>query len=188
MSLSESRGLVPPEQVDFRAGRSVEDSLGRLIQEVQDGWHRPKARRRDPPEGTTAQKYVLVAYDFARAYDVVDHRLLRLRLLELGLPHCMVEWVWQWLRDRRVRVEVNGEKSGERVLRAGLPQGSVLSPLLFLLWAAPLARALRTVPGCSPYMYADDTATLCAGANIETARSRAQRAADVLVSWAEHRR
>ena len=96
----------------------------------------------------------------------------------------MVEWVWQWLRDRRVRVEVNGEKSGEMVFRAGLPQGSVLSPLLFLLWAAPLARALRTVPGCSPYMYADDTATLCAGANIETARSRAQRAADVLVSWA----
>ena len=35
--------------------------------------------------------------------------------------------------------------SGERVFRAGLPQGSVLSPLLFLLWAAPLARALRTV-------------------------------------------
>ena len=182
--LSESRGLVPPEQVGFRAGRSVEDSLGRLIQEVQDGWHRPKARRRDPPEGTTAQKYVLVAYDFARAYDVVDHRLLRLPLLELGLPHCMVEWVWQWLRDRRVRVEVNGEKSGERVFRAGLPQGSVLSPLFFLLWAAPLARALRTVPGCSPYMYADDTAILCAGANIETARSRAQRAADALVSWA----
>ena len=92
--LSESRGLVPPEQVGFRAGRAVEDNLGRLVQEVQDGWQRPKARRRDPPEGTTAQKYVLVAYDFARAYDVVDHRLLRLRLLELGLPHCMVEWIW----------------------------------------------------------------------------------------------
>ena len=183
--LSESRGLVPPEQVGFRAGRAVEDNLGRLVQEVQDGWQRPKARRRDPPEGTTAQKYVLMAYDFARAYDVVDHRLLRLRLLELGLPHCIVEWIWQWLRDRRVRVEVNGERSGESVFRAGLPQGSVLSPLLFLLWAAPLVRVLRTVPGCSPYMYADDTVTLRAGATIETARSRAQSAADKLVAWAK---
>ena len=49
----------------------------------------------------------------------------------------MVKWVWQWLRDHRVQVEVNGERSDERVFRAGLPQGSVLSPFLFLLWAAP---------------------------------------------------
>ena len=74
-----------------------------------------------------------MAFDFARAYDVVDHRLLRVRLLELGLPLCMAQWLWQWLRDRRVRVEVSGVKSGERVFRAGLPQGSVLAPPLFLL-------------------------------------------------------
>ncbi|KAF0301519.1 putative RNA-directed DNA polymerase from transposon BS [Amphibalanus amphitrite] len=172
------------KQVGFRAGRSVEDSIGRLVQQVQDGWNRPKSRRADPPEGTTAQKYVLVAYDFARAYDVVDHRLLRLRLLELGLPRCMVQWTWQWLRDRQVAVEVNGVKSGERVFRAGLPQGSVLSPLLFLLWAAPLAHSLKAIQGCTPYMYADDTATLCAGASIETARHRAQQAADTLTRWA----
>ena len=48
----------------------------------------------------------------------------------------------------------------------------------------PLVRVLRTVPGCSPYMYADDTATLCADATIETARSRAQSATDKLVAWA----
>ena len=180
--LAESRGLIPPEQVGFRPGRSVEDNIGRLVQEVQDGWQRPKARGRTTAE--SAQKYVLVAYDFARAYDVVDHRLLRVRLLELGLPHCMVTWVWQWLRDRRVRVELNGTYSSERVFRAGLPQGSVLSPPLFLLWAAPLVSALRQIPGCSPYMYADDTATLCAGPDITTARERAQTAADTLVSWA----
>lgn len=125
--LVESRGMIPPEQVGFRAGRSVGDSIGRLTQEVHDGWQRPKARKKNPPEGTTAQKFVLVAFDFARAYDVVDHRLLRVRLLGLGLPLCMVQWVWQWLRDRRVRVEVNGVKSKERVFRAGLPQGSVLA-------------------------------------------------------------
>ena len=88
--LAESKGLIPPEQVGFRPGRSVEDSIGRLVQEVQDGWQRPKARGRTTAEGTSAQKFVLVAYDFARAYDVVDHRLLRVRLLELGLPHCLV--------------------------------------------------------------------------------------------------
>ncbi|KAF0314478.1 putative RNA-directed DNA polymerase from transposon BS [Amphibalanus amphitrite] len=169
---------------DQLRGRSVGDSIGRLIQEVHDGWQLPKARKKDPPEGTTAQKFVLTAYDFSRAYDVVDHRLLRVRLLELGLPHCMVRWLWQWLRDRRVRVEVNGVKSGERVFRAGLPQGSVLAPPLFLLWAAPLIRSLKNIPGCSPFMYADDTAALCSGADIQTAKRRAQLAADSLVEWA----
>lgn len=85
--VAESRHLIPAEQVGFRAKRSAEDSIGRLVQNVQDGWQRPnKGNRAGQPDGSTAQKYVLVAYDFSRAYDVVDHKLLRLRLLELGLP------------------------------------------------------------------------------------------------------
>ena len=154
------------------------------VQEVQDGWQHPKRRSRNQEESFTAQKFVLVAFDFARAYDVVDHRLLRHCLLELGIPHCFVQWTWQCLRDRRVRVEVNCMKSSKRVFRARMSQGSVLSPLLLVLWAAPLVSALKTVPGCSPYMYADDTATLCAGADIETVRRRAQKAADAPVQWA----
>ena len=184
MFVADQKNMIPPEQVGFRAKRSVADSLGRLIQTVQDGWNRPKARSRNPPDGTTAQKFVLMAFDFARAYDTVDHGLLRVRLLELGVPQCMVNWVWQFLRDRRARVEVNGAMSSERVFRAGLPQGGVLSPALFLLWAAPLATSLKSLPGVTPFMYADDTAVLCAGNTVETAQKRAQQAADALVKWA----
>ena len=165
----------------------MEDSIGRLVQEVQDGWQRPsvgKEAARKRPEGSTAQKYVLVAFDFTRAYDVVDHQLLRVSLIEQGLPLCLVRWVWQWLRDRRVKVEVNGTLSGQRIFRAGLPQGSVLLPSLFVLWAAPLVAALKKVPRCSPYMYADDTAVLCGDNTIERARERAQQAADALTKWA----
>lgn len=176
--------LIPPEQVGFREGRSVEDSLGRLIQEVQDGWNRPKSRRKDTPDGLSTQKYVLLAFDFSRAYDTVDHRMLRARLLDQGLPRCLVHWIWQFLRDRRACVEHNGTRSGERAYRAGLPQGSVLAPTLFLLWSAPLVASLRTVPGVSPFMYADDTAALCGGNDISTAKRRAQQAADALVRWA----
>ena len=71
-------------------------------------------------------------------------------------------------------MEINGAVSGERIYSAGLPQGSVLSPALFLLWSAPLAAALQEVPGATAFMYADGTATLCAGNNIEVAPERAQ--------------
>ena len=47
--------LVPAEQVGFRAGRSVEDSIGRLVQQVQDGWNLPKSRSKRAADGTTAQ-------------------------------------------------------------------------------------------------------------------------------------
>ncbi|KAF0307979.1 putative RNA-directed DNA polymerase from transposon BS [Amphibalanus amphitrite] len=177
--------LVPAEQVGFRAGRSVEDSIGRLVQQVQDGWNLPKSRSKRVADGTTAQKYVLLAFDFARAYDTVDHRLLRVRLMEMGVPRCLYNWTWQFLRDRRATVEYQSATSGERVFRAGLPQGSVLSAALFLLWAAPLAAELQRVPGTTAFLYADDTAALCAGNDIQVARQRAQQAADTLAQWAQ---
>ena len=74
--------------------------------------------------------------------------------------------------------------SGERVYRAGLPQGSVLSPAMFLLWVAPLAAVLQRSPLTTAFFYADDTAVLRSGNSIEMAQNRAQRAADSLTQWA----
>ena len=97
----------------------------------------------------------------------------------------MARWIFQFLRDRRARVEVNGTLSAERPFRAGLPQGSVLAPTLYTLWAADLVTDLRSVPGTSVYMYADDTATLSSGCDIGSARERAQMAADTMARWAD---
>ena len=105
----------------------------------------------------------MVARDFTRTYDKIDLRLLSARLADLGIPACTNTWVWNFLRDRRACVELQGRRSGERVYRAGLPHGSVLSPTLFLLWSAPLVSALRALPGTTPLHFADDTSTLFGG-------------------------
>ncbi|KAF0312001.1 RNA-directed DNA polymerase from mobile element jockey [Amphibalanus amphitrite] len=183
--LIERDRLVPPEQVGFRRGRSAEDSLARLVQTVQDGWNRPKPRR-GPEDGVTADRFVLLAFDFSRAYDTIDHRMLHLKLLKL-LPRCLATWIFRFLRDRRARVEVNGAHSSERVFRAGLPQGSVLAPTIYTLWAADLIETLRNASDRTDVlMYADDTATLSAGATVELAVARAQKSADALARWARH--
>ena len=109
--------------------------------------------------------------------------MLFLKLLRL-LSRCMAVWVFGFLRDQRARAEVNGVRSSERPFRAGLPQGSVLSPTLFILWSADLIEELRRVPRTSVFAYADDTATLSAGPTLEQAKIRAQRAADTLAGWA----
>ena len=100
----------------------------------------------------------------------MDHRFLRIRLLELGVPRCSVAWIWSFLRDRRAKVEHQSATSGERVYRAGLPQGSVLPPALFLLWAAPLSAVLHRSPGTTAFFYADDTAVLRSGNTVEVAQ------------------
>ena len=115
----------------------------------------------------------------------MGHRLHSLQLLEFRDPLCIKAWIWQFLRDRRARVDVNGIVSSEGIYRAGLPQGSVLSPALFLLWSASLAVALQEVLGATAFMYADDTAARCAWNTIEVARWTAQVAADALTKWAQ---
>ncbi|KAF0297157.1 putative RNA-directed DNA polymerase from transposon BS [Amphibalanus amphitrite] len=180
--LLERDNIIPAEQVGFRRGRSAEENLGRLIQEVQDGWNRPPPKGR-PSDGKTAARFVLTAYDFSRAYDVIDHQMLRLKMSH-HLPRCLVTWIHHFLRDRRACAEVNGSRSRNRPFRAGLPQGSVLAPTLFTLWSADLVAALKRIPGTSVFLYADDTATLCSGGTIAEARDRAQQAADAIAKWA----
>ena len=59
--------------------RGVEDALAQQIQQVQDGWQKrlcPLSRKKQLPTGESTQKFVMVAHDYARAHDTVDHRLL----------------------------------------------------------------------------------------------------------------
>ena len=81
--------LVPTEQDGFRRGRSAEENLARLIQAVQNGYKKPRPRGR-PADGVTAEKCLLMAYDITRAYYVIGRRVIKLKLLRLGLPACLV--------------------------------------------------------------------------------------------------
>ena len=74
---------------------------------------------------------------------------------------------------------------GQWPFRAGLPQGSVLASTLNKLWSTDLIADLKSVPGTDIFTYADDKAALGSGKSIEQAGQWAQRAADVISSWAK---
>ena len=75
----------------------------------------------------------IVYLDFQKAFDKVPHQRLLLKLKAHGIGNCVINWMEKWLTHRRQRVIVYGEISNWKVL-SGILQGSVLGPILFLLY------------------------------------------------------
>ena len=76
----------------------------------------------------------VIYLDFQKAFDKVPHQGLMLKLKSLGMGNSIINWIEQWLTDRRQRVVVDGEVSGWKSVLRGVPQGSVLGPILCLVY------------------------------------------------------
>ena len=88
-----------------------------------------------------------------KAFDKVPHQRLILKLKSLGMGNSIINWIEQWLTDRKQRVVVDGEVSSWKSVLSGVPQGSVLGPILFLLYINYLEEGVTG----SILKFADDT-------------------------------
>ena len=76
----------------------------------------------------------VIYLDFQIAFDKVPHQRLILKLKSPGMGNSIINWIEQWLTDRRKRVAVDGEVSSWKSVLSGVPQGSVLGPILLLVY------------------------------------------------------
>ena len=100
---------------------------------------------------------MLVLLDMSAAFDTIDHTIL-LNMLEVryGIEGTAHRWFRSYLSDRSQRVCILGKSSDSRPLNLGVPQGSVLGPVIFTLYSAQTASIARS-HGLSVHLYVDDT-------------------------------
>jgi len=89
--------------------------------------------------------------DFSKAFDRVDHNVIVSKLIYRGVPLCLIRWLCSYLNERRQAVRIDGQFSQWRTLAGGMPQGSLIGPLTFIL----LIDDLRL--HCLTHKYVDDT-------------------------------
>ena len=99
---------------------------------------------------------VLLLLDLSAAFDTIDHSVLLKRLHELGIRDSALTWFKSYLSDRLQIVRTDSASSNPAPLQHGVPQGSVLGPLLFSVFVLPLAKIIEQY-GLSGHYYADDT-------------------------------
>jgi hypothetical protein len=134
-------GVLTPDQHGFLARRSTCSNL----LEAFDGWTRNLDLKSD----------TLVAnIDFAKAFDSVSVSKLIYKLSRFGIKGKLSDCIASLLTDRHQRVKVGACLSGSRTLRSGVPQGSVLGPVLFVLFINDIVRVLP--PKMCSKIFADD--------------------------------
>ena len=122
----------------------------------------------------------VVFCDISKAFDRVWHRGLIHKLQDMGCSNALTKWFASYLSNRRQRVVLNGQVSEWTFVKAGVPQGSILGPLLFLIYINDIVNELRA----SVRLFADDTSLYIVVENPTTAPLTLNNDLNFITSWA----
>ena len=159
--------LIKPSQHGFTKGRSCLTNLLVFFEEVT----------KEIDEGNDVD---LIYLDFAKAFDKVPYQRLFKKVEAHGIRGTVLKWIKHWLEDRRQKVCIDGMMSKWNLVTSGVPQGSVLGPILFLIYINDLDNNLAS----KIKKFADDTKLCKSISSIEDVESLKQDL-DILTKWSE---
>lgn len=172
-----TEGLFKDEQFGFRKDRSTTLACFHLIKEI--------TKNLDSGMHTLA-----IFLDMSKAFDFVSHKLLLAKIERYGLRGTALSWIASYLSDRQQCVEITKMTGSEKKTfsssfsfnRCGVPQGSVLGPLLFLLYINDLPNALNQ----KCILFADDTTLITKSKSKEELKEISNIALEKIINWLEN--
>ena len=164
----ESNNLLPECQAGFRPKRSTQDQLLKFAQDAAVA----KSRGR-----------VLMAtfFDVEKAFDKVWHQAFLLKLGRLGFDRVTIGLIQSYLTGRTIQIKINGVTGPKIPLKAGTPQGAILSPTLFNLYVSDIPQPNKQEGRLS--QFADDIGTWASGTDGFGARNKLQHYNNRLMKW-----
>jgi len=167
----ESKNLLPGFQSGFRKRRSTTDNLVDLEQRIRRGFNSKKGKK----------TYALFL-DISKAYDVVWIPGLLKKLAKLGISGNILGWLKNFLTDRSFCVRIGNVLSESRSIKTGVPQGAILSPLLFNIMLSDFPGPSR---GVKVLLYADDVEADVSADSCDEAEGLLQPFLDKISAWAK---
>ena len=156
-------------QYGFRSGRSCEHALLKAQSLLLNSLNKK-------------QISLLLLIDFSKAFDMVDHTILLKKLYHYGIRGVALKWFASYLENREQFVTVKGIDSSKKVMKYGVPQGSILGPLLFVIY-------INDIPEICNFakfiLYADDANILLTGQNMAEIEEQLDKLSESLLRWVD---
>jgi hypothetical protein len=161
-----SYDLLSKSQSGFRKNHSCHTTLSKMV----DAWL----------HNINENKFCGVLFvDFAKAFDVIDHKLLCRKLILYGITGDRLKLISSYLNNRLQYICVNNSRSNVLPVRYGVPQGSILGPLLFSIYVNDLPLHLQEE--CE--LFCDDTTIHTSHTNLSTISQSLQKSINTLGEW-----
>jgi hypothetical protein len=154
--VTEAYQLLPDTHIGGRKGRSTDHALHVIIEKIYEAWNSP-----DP------QVASLLLLDVSGAFDNVSHVRLLHNLRKRRIDERTVRWIASFLTDRSTVISFDTFRSEVYKTTTGIPQGSPLSPILYLFYNADLVEICNQEPNTIAPGYIDDVAILRWGSSTE---------------------
>lgn len=167
-----SNNLLVPEQSGYRRNHSCETALNLILAKWKD-------------ELEKKSKVIAVFLDLKRAFETISREKLIKVLAKYGLKEKALEWFSSYLETRSQKTKFNSVISSPLETKFGVPQGSVLGPILFILYINDLKRVLKY---CDINLFADDTVIFISSDNAFAAIQKLNCDLCNLSNWLKHKK